>query len=352
MNTAAPRILLIRRDNIGDLACTTPLFATLRERFPKAHICALVTRYNRAVLENLPYVDKVYAYTKAKHLDPEENRLGNYLARLRLMLKLRCERFDYCILAAPGYQKRSLAIARWIGAGEVIGFVNPGEAHSGLITRPLPWHFDPSLTETEDVWGLVRAFGIQGPPGPLCVFPDAALVATMKPNVEGLRADRRRIVGIHLSARKPSQRWSTENFVALMHRLHDTRNCAFLLLWAPGGERDPRHPGDDAKAAEVRDAAGGLPVLPLPTRRLDELIAAISLCDDFFCADGGAMHLAAAAGKPIVCLFGKSNAVRWRPWGVPYRLLQAPTQEVGDIGVDQAAAAYDSLQKEIGDTIR
>lgn len=352
MNPEAPRILLIRRDNIGDLVCTTPLFAALRLRFPEAHIAALVTRYSRAVLENHPGVDQVYAYTKAKHLDPGESHAGNYLKRLKLMLALRREHFDYCVLATPGYQSRMLAIARWVGARNVVGFVAPEQRHSRLINQPLPWHFDPTLTETEDVWGLARAFGIEGPPGPLRVVADTAEVARLGPDLERLKAGHRRIVGIHLSARKPSQRWPTGNFAELMRRLQRVHNCAFVLLWAPGDENDPRHPGDDAKADKVKNAAGGLPLLPIPTRQLDKLIAAISMCDDFVCADGGAMHLAAALGKPIVCLFGQSNAVRWRPWGVPYRLLQEPSRNVEDIGVDQAAAAYAALLAELGADIR
>ncbi len=346
MINGTPRILLIRRDNIGDLACTTPLFSALRERFPEAYLCALVTRYTRAVLERHPSLDKVVAYTKAKHLEAGESTWHNYWNRLRLMLALRRERFDYCVLAAPGYQKRGLALARWVGARHVIGFVEVAKPHSHLIDMPIPWHFDPGITETEDVWRLGSAFGIGGAPGPLQVVPNPDEVARLMPALAALKG--RRIVGIHLSARKPSQRWPSAHFIELMHTLHRTYDCAFMVLWAPGAADDPRHPGDGEKAAAVCAATVDLPVLPVSTQTLDALIAAISLCDDFICGDGGAMHLAAATGKPIVCLFGKSSAARWRPWGVPYRLLQKPTQDVADIAVAEVVGAYASLRQENG----
>lgn len=347
MSDKAPRILVIRRDNIGDLVCTTPLFAALRNRFPHAHICALVTRYSRAVLDHNPAIDRVYAYTKDKHLDQNESFLRNYWGRLRLMLSLRRERFDICVLAAPGYQLRALALARWIGANNVVGFVEEGKSHSALIDRPVPWKFNAMLTETEDIWRLAGALGIEGAPGPLKVVPNAAEVRRLEPKVDALRSNRRRVIGIHLSARKPSQRWSTEHFVGLMNMLHTVHDCAFVLLWAPGSANDPRHPGDDAKALTVVAASRHLPLLPMPTTELAQLIAAISLCDEIICADGGAMHLAAGTGKPIVCLFGKSGAVRWRPWGVPYRLLQKPTLEVSDISVEEVARAYCSLRTKL-----
>lgn len=340
---AAPRILLIRRDNIGDLALTTPLISALRQRFPHAYLCALVTRYTRAVLDHHPALDRVVAYTKAKHLGPGESVLGCYWERFRLLWELRQQRFDYCLLAAPGYQKRVLPMARWIGAKHVVGFIEADKLHSSLIDRPVPWQFNAEQSESEDVWGLAAAFDIDGPPPASTIYPDPHLCNELAPAVAALRQQGTRLVGIHISARKPSQRWDGDNFVQLLHRLHTQHSCRFLLFWSPGPANDPRHPGDDEKATAVLQRLEKIPVLPMPTHGLDQLIAAISLCDDFICADGGAMHLAAALGKPIVCLFGHSSATRWRPWGVPYRLLQTGAMQVSEISVDEVTAAYTDL---------
>jgi len=346
MSESAPRILLIRRDNIGDLVCTTPLIDALRRRYPQAPLCALVTSYNRAVLEHHPALDQVFAYTKAKHLDPGESVLACHWQRLRLLLTLRRMRFDTCVLAAPGYQKRSLGLARFIAARHVVGFVEMDKPHSPLIDRPVPWHFDPSLSETEDVWGLARAFAIDAPPGPLSLRASPSALTEIAAQPAGRPANGR-LVGIHLSARKPSQRWPVARYLELMTALHRAHGCRFLLLWSPGAADNPRHPGDDDKAAEVLAACAGLPVQALPTQTLERLIAAISRCDDFICPDGGAMHLAAALGKPIICLFGQSDTTRWRPWGVPYRLLQTDSRSVADIAAAEVASAYSDLRKEL-----
>jgi heptosyltransferase-3 len=343
-----PRILFIRRDNIGDLACTTPLFAALRRRFPEGYICALVTSYNRAAIENNPALDDVFSYTKAKHLDPGQSIVACHLDRFRTLLTLRAKRFDYCVLAGPGYQRRTIALARWINARHVVGFVDPGKPHARLIDHPIGWQFDAELTEAEDVWRLASAFDIKGPPGPLDVRPSPRMLAELEPRIRQFRGSGSRLIGIHISARKPSQRWATANFAALMATLNKITGCRFLLLWAPGSETNPRHPGDDAKAAAIVNASRALPVLEIATQSLEQLIAAISLCDDFICPDGGAMHLAAAAGKPVICLFGKSSASRWRPWGVPYRLLQTTSQTVDDISVDAVVDAYLSLRAQVG----
>ena len=80
-----------------------------------------------------------------------------------------------------------------------------------------------------------------------------------------------------------------------------------------------------------------------PTQELRDLISAISLCDFVICSDGGAMHIAAALGKPIVCFFGNSDKTRWYPWGVPHVLLQPESLDVSDISVDMAMSGFEKL---------
>jgi ADP-heptose:LPS heptosyltransferase len=104
------------------------------------------------------------------------------------------------------------------------------------------------------------------------------------------------------------------------------------------------HPGDDAKAQDVLKKVGaGATVISRSTQTLPELIAALAECNALLCADGGAMHLGAGLGLPIVCLFGNSGAARWRPWGVPYLLLQKPSFDVADISVDEVVTAFNAL---------
>jgi ADP-heptose:LPS heptosyltransferase len=94
------------------------------------------------------------------------------------------------------------------------------------------------------------------------------------------------------------------------------------------------------------DAAGNVPLLAYPTHELRDLTAALSLADYVICSDGGAMHIAAALGKPVLCFFGDSDATRWHPWGVPYRLLQPDSRDAMDISLAAALQAFRELQRE------
>jgi ADP-heptose:LPS heptosyltransferase len=321
------KILIIRRDNIGDLVCTTPMIRMLRQRWPQAWIAALVTRYNAEVLAGNPDVDAVFAYQKAKHRGAGESRGAIYWQRLKQVVALRRARIDLVLLPASGAQPSAERLARWIGAGRVLRQADPAPA--------TPLH------AVEQCAALLRQAGIAGDPPALVLRPDPAAAAAVRQRVAPGAGP---LVAIHVSARKPSQRWPAERFAALLGELHRRHDARFLLLWSPGDEDNPLHPGDDRKAARIVAAARGLPLLAHPTHALRELIAALSLADSVVCSDGGAMHLAAGLGKPIVCFFGRSDPRVWRPWGVPHVVLQAPSREVSDVAVEEALAAWEALR--------
>ncbi len=325
------KILIVRRDNIGDLVCTTPLMSALRRHLPKAWLGALVNSYNAPVLDLNPDLDSVFVYTKAKHRGQDASRTGILWRRLMMMRTLRQMQLDDVILAAPTEQPRLVQLARWLKPKRIIGFGNA----KGLDVR-LPLD-GCDRHEVEDVFRVASIYGVGGPP-PACrvtappLTPDTTATFT---------------IGIHISARKPSQRWPADRFVETIQAISVSAPVRIMLLWSPGAEDNPLHPGDDLKAREVLDKAmhniAACAIEARPTGTLTELVAALAGCNALICADGGAMHLAAGLGLPIVCLFGNSGANRWRPWGVPYRLLQKPSFDVADIGVNEVVDAFLSL---------
>ena len=324
---SAPKILIIRRDNIGDLVCTTPLIAALRQRFPDAWLGARVNSYNAPVLDGNPDLDEVFVYTKAKHRGSGESLPGILWRRLLMMHRLRRMQLDDVIIATTSPQPRVVALARWLRPKRIIGF---GEVKGLDVALPLD---NADRHEVEDVFRVAAIYGIDGP-APACrVFSKAPPTETTF------------TVGIHISARKSSQRWPAERFAETIKTIAAQGPVRFMLLWSPGAEDNPLHPGDDAKAQDVLKKVGAdATVTVRPTQTLPELIAALAECDALICADGGAMHLGAGLGLSIVCLFGNSGAVRWRPWSVPYRLLQKPSRNVLDISVDEVIAAFNGLR--------
>jgi heptosyltransferase-3 len=183
--------------------------------------------------------------------------------------------------------------------------------------------------------------GVKGEIPALKVIADPAEVEKAR---AAYASDAKRKVAVHISARRPRQRWPAERFAALIERLRGSHAASIMLLWSPGPANHPQHPGDDDKAAEILQRLGNKDdVVAYPTERLETLIGALAASDAVVCSDGGALHLAAALGKPIACFFGDTSVERWHPWQVPHRVLHAPSDNVADVTVEDALAACISL---------
>jgi ADP-heptose:LPS heptosyltransferase len=226
-----------------------------------------VTTYNAEVLARNPSVDELFVYEKLKH---RSRGLLRYARdRLRLASRLRAARFDCVIVPAPAPQ--TLRLARSLKPGRVIAAAEI---------------FPAGQHEVERVFELGRALGVKGAPGPLRIFPDRENSGHLRS-----RLGAGPWVALHISARRPAQRWPLERYAALARELG--RSARVMLLWAPGPKSDPRHPGDDEAAAQVASQAqeGELApraqdaraapetqsasVVPMPTPDLATLIAAL-----------------------------------------------------------------------------
>jgi ADP-heptose:LPS heptosyltransferase len=231
---------------------------------------------------------------------------------------LRQQPLDCVLVPAPSPQ--SLKLARSLKPGQVIA---------------APTAFPAAMHEVERVYALGRSLGVAGSPGSLEIYPDSQARKVLAQQIGAGP-----FVAVHISARRPAQRWPLERYAALIAQL--SRQGRVMLLWAPGSKDNPRHPGDDEAAQQVLDMANlrsNPAVVPVATPDLKTLIAALSLATRVVCPDGGAMHLAAALGKPVVALFGDSPVERWRPWGVPYRVAKPESRDLADLPLQTVLAA-------------
>ena len=316
------KFLVIRRDNIGDLVCTTPMLSVLRRHYPNAWIGVLANSYNVDVLYDNPDIDEVFFYRKVKHRALGESRLRIWHDTAGLILTLRRKRIDVAVVPSPGGQR----YARLAAIPRILDDKSLGGKHEVERCVAMLGALDTGLHERV--------------PGKLTLRANANLVYSLAGRA-GLGAASGVRIAVHLSARRPKQQWPVESFIRviqelLVHRL----TTQIVLFWAPGSKNDPAHPGDDEKMGAIAHHFAGNPsIVPFHTSTLGELVAGLSLCDLLVCSDGGAMHVAAGLGKPIVCMFGDADASRWHPWGVPHEVLQPASRDVKDLSCEEVIAA-------------
>lgn len=127
------------------------------------------------------------------------------------------------------------------------------------------------------------------------------------------------LVGIHPGTSvfkgHDRRRWSEKSFARLIDRLAlDLENGVFLLFGGP--EEKPLR---DVITSSVRHVKRVLPVDSVSVR---QAAALMMKCGLFVSNDSGPMHMAAASRVPTVAIFGPTNPVWVRPWGVPHRVVR------------------------------
>lgn len=320
------KILLIRNDNIGDLACTTPLVEVLWKSFPEASIDFLGNDYNIDLVRHDPRLSRRWSYGKAKHVHGLGKKIKAWARKVIVLWKLRQQRYDTVIIAVSVFNKRTTGLARWIKPRAIYGAAPhhhrvPNNYHPVLISQKEP-HVLQVLT-------YAQALGINVPaPKSMSLF----LSTEEKKSLHGERAlvsgnTNLPIIGLQISARRPKQRWTFEQWNQLIASL--LPHARLRLLWSPGSAETLQHPGDDQLAQQLATAFPQ--VLAKATTNLRSLMVAFSSCDLIVGSDGGAMHIAAALDVATVTLFGDIDPTIWRAYSKNGIALASPTDTVADL---------------------
>src|SRR6185295_17792356 len=122
----------------------------------------------------------------------------------------------------------------------------------------------------------------------------------------------RKYVVIHPGSLFATKRWDAGRFA---HVARELQAEGFTIALTGG-------PGEESVVIDVaREVPGTAILLGLTIPELAELIRGAKL---YVGNDSGPMHLASAVGTPTVAVWGSSDSRRWRPWGVPSRVVQNP----------------------------
>lgn len=337
------KLLIIRNDNIGDLVCTTPLVELLREAYPEATIDLLGNGYNIEILRHDPRLSRLWSYNKAGHTKEFRKKIHAWIGKVLLLWRLRREQYDVVILATAVFNKRSTTLARSIHPKAIYGAA-PQKAE--LKSLPSSYHtvaIDGSISHTLQVLTYARALGIERP------FPKAVHLylsseekqQSLQERSLVLKKSDQPIIGIQLSARRPKQHWSFEQWKELISALLP---CGRIrLFWSPGLTKFAPHPGDDLLAERLQHSFPEGTLFVQATFDLRSLMVSVSVCDLFVGADGGAMHLAAALNIPTVTLFGDVNPEVWAPYSEQGVTLKSPSEELSDLAPEVVAEKIKEL---------
>jgi heptosyltransferase I len=109
---------------------------------------------------------------------------------------------------------------------------------------------------------------------------------------------------VNPSAAWPNKRWPAERYGEVAAFLREVRGLPSLVLWGPGEQELAR--------AVVRASSGA--AIEAPATRIGDLLELSRAAALMVSGDTGPLHIATAAGTPVVAIFGPTDPNRNGPW--------------------------------------
>jgi heptosyltransferase-3 len=311
------RVLVVKLRFHGDVLLTTPVLAALKRHYPHLAVDALVYAETQSMVAGHPAIDRLFVIDR-------NWRMSGTLAQLReewrLLRELRARRHDLLICLTE--QWRCAWLARLLPVRHAVVGEYP-RRRSRLWRASFTHHYAQPFPRDriESHLDSLRRIGCPVsredkraslPPAPDAAARVAALLAQ-----HGLRP--KEFVLVHPTSRRVYKCWMPERYAEVMNRLGAT-GVPVVLTAAPSAvERQFVGEILGSLTANVLDLTGKL--------SLPELGELIRQAGCFLGVDSVPMHMAAAAGTPLVALFGPSNQAIWAPKGPGATVLSSTTRE-------------------------
>lgn len=316
------KILVIKRDKLGDLLLATPMFAHLRASLPDAEIHLLANDYNAWVVDGNAAIDHRWIYRRVRHA----GRIS-FIAVIQQVMQdfsLRRMQFDWVIVANGEESPRAIARGLAVRGTRCVSYCNRDSRYARL-TDPLPVRRD--LHEMDRMLALLSPLGIAAPAG--IRLPNYELPEAASAFARGWIAERGLLqsgyIVLGLGARRSKKQPSTEQILRWAAQFKTEWGLDTVFMWTPGKSDDPLYPGDDVVAQSVMDNRA--PYIHAFRGPIREALGLIWAARTSLFPDSGLMHFAAASPGGVLGLFAEADVspspAQWAPRGRKAAYLEA-----------------------------
>jgi heptosyltransferase-2 len=304
--------ILVRAPNwAGDAVMAIPALQAIRRAHASAEIAILARSAVADLYRDQPFANKIVEYHSVGHHK-------GWRGREKLIAELRREKFDLAILLQNAFEAAWLA---WrSGIPERVGYARDGRGL--LLTKPIrvPGENEIPRHESHYYLELLRRAGWTDSRGEIAairlqVSSAAHEVAEASLLHAGARRGAWRCAIAPGSSYGAAKCWPSERFAALADRLISECGADVILFGTPSEEE---------MAARIRSAMKCNPISLVGQTSMRDLPALFSACSIFIGNDSGAMHVAAAAGLPVIGIFGPTDPEGTAPVTPQFSLIREP----------------------------
>ena len=316
------KILIIRQHNqLGDMLAGISLLRALKEKYTDSQISIIVSPNNKAAVIKNKFVDSYFVFNKPGIFAPL--RFIKFIKYLR-------QKFDLVIVPATvSISFTSNIIARISNSKVRIGPKSldgkPNETAFFFDRRvDVDWRHHPDSNVADIILDIVRPFGIDTNDFSSNINFDESDLETAKSFLQQINYNSElKLIGLHVGAGKPQNRWSLQKYVDLISKINENYNCCFYVTgWK-----------FDSVELDYIKTHSKLKIHEYLHHTIPQVAALVSISKLFITNDTGIMHVAGTVNTPQISLFGPTNPFNWAPCG-KNKIFLRKSDLIDDIEVD------------------
>jgi len=302
------KVLLVRRNGIGDMICALPLIRNIHAAWPHAQLDVVAGEKNACFLERLDAVHHTYVYRRGKGLFR-----NHYLNLPRFLEPIREQSYDLIIAVKAGFSSLLAVIAYASKIPWRLGYV-PSRGH------PMDFCFNLKVElprerehQVESCLRFLEPIGITKVSRDVSIRLSSGHERYADEVLEKAGLAPRKFVLFNASSERPESRWKPEAIAQTALGLEKLFDLPTVLCGVPedrGYLLAARHLGSSA----IRT------VVETPT--ILHFAALTGRSRFLMCGDGAPMHVAAAMKTPVFVLFSTTDPRIWGPVGVIFSHAQ------------------------------
>lgn len=301
MSETLKNILIIKPSSLGDIIQALPALTALRKSFPGSRISWLVRTEFASMLENHPHLTDIIPFDrkflgKAWYYPPA---LGSLISFLR---SLKRPRYD-AVFDLQGLFRT--AFFAWSSrCGKRYGMADARELAALFYTHKIPRSRD-CIHLVDYYLKIIRSAGASVFT-PEFILPCSSEAAdSVSDLLEARQINPDNYAVLVPGSAHSDKCWPSERFAALAEKISAKFGFSIIATGA----------ASESDSVEILKTRSNVPLTNLAGRTsLRELIALMRNAKLVISNDTGPGHIAAALGRPLVLIFGRSNPARVCPY--------------------------------------
>lgn len=324
-------ILIVRQHNqLGDLLAGVSLLRAIKEKYPQSQITIILSKENYKGLLKSRFVNELFVFDKTKLFNPF------YLLRFLKLLRKKYDAVFVPVTVSISFTSNLIArlsdSAVRVGPKSLDGRVNDSQFFFDRRIE-IDWRKHPDSHVSDRILDLVRPFGINTKDFSSEINFDEKDLSLAKSFLsEIIKHNLSVVIGLHVGAGKPQNRWSLNKYIQLIEMLNKNFSCTFFLT---GSNAD-----DEELNYVIQNSKIQLPVFK--NKEITQVAALISFADLFITNDTGTMHIAGSTKTPQISLFGPTNPFNWAPIGSNKYFIRK-SDLIDDISVEDVYELADQI---------